>query len=57
MLFYIWNLWRFYNYLVAIHGFYVAYSVFMWSYSNISYMCSLFITHPNEIKQICDKPK
>ena len=54
MLFYIYNLWNFYNYLVAFHGFYVAFSVLLWSYQNVCYYCT-FIKDPNIIKQIKDK--
>ena len=56
MIYYIYNLWTFYNYLVAFHGIYVAYSILFWSYQNMCFFCSYIFPHnPNKILQIKDK--
>lgn len=56
MFVYIYNLWNFYNYLVAIHGIYVAYSLFLWSYQNICFICTYILPqHPSTTLQINDK--
>ena len=54
MITYIYNIWNLYNYLVAMHGIYIAYSLLFWSYSNISFLCS-FLQDPNNIKLLENK--
>lgn len=58
MLYNLYQIWRIYNIILQIHGFYIAFSFICWSfnytYSFVNYFFSIFY-EDKSIKQLEDK--